>query len=258
MPILFSRNLKYSISILFLLSVSPVYSQSPSLIEISQDAFPSLVSISVENTGLLKSTQAHAAIDKKTGRMVIARSLRGASYSRLGAGVIIHPTGIIVTNAHTVNGASRIKATLYNQTTLPAELIWLSLENDVALLAVKPALPLQPIPIADSNAVHLGDEVIVIGNSETLKQSILAGKIIGIGTNRLGQEENLNNIDLLQTDINIYKGDSGSALLNKNGELIGLMTAGQVKTDHSSFAVPSNIIKQNYVQFSSQFKENGK
>ena len=252
----FPKNLKYLISILFIFFANPAYSQPPSLIEISENAFPALVSISVENAGLLKSPQAHAAIDKRTGRMIIARTIRGAYYTRLGAGVIIHPTGIIVTNAHTVHDASKIRATLHNQTTLPAELIWISRENDIAFLAIKPALPLQYIPLADSNAVHLGNEVIVIGNSETLKQSILAGKIIGIGTNRITQEMGFNNIDLLQTDINIYKGDSGSALLNQNGELIGLMTAGQIKMDHSSFAVPSNIIKQNYAQFSNQFRKN--
>jgi len=213
-----------------------------------QESMPAIVTIAAENTKLYQSPPTATARDPRTGRIVVRKGLTTAAYNRIGAGVILDTSGIIVTNAHTISKANRIKVILHDQTKIPAQPIKVISNYDLAYLQITPPYPLLPIVFADSDKVQLKDEVITVGNSEVLKQTISGGFIIGIGTSATEKEQGLDTTGLLQTSINLYKGDSGGPLLDKKGHLIGLMVAGQIKKDHSSFAIPSNKIKQYYAQ----------
>jgi len=213
-----------------------------------QESLPSIVTIATENTKLFQSPQTAAARDPRTGRVVVRKGLTTASYNRIGAGIILDTSGIIVTNAHTISKANRIMVILHDQTRIPAQPIKVISNYDLAYLQITPPFPLLPIILADSDAVQLRDEIVTVGNSELLKQTISGGHIIGIGTSASEKQSGIDATGLLQTSINLYKGDSGGPLLDKKGHLIGLMVAGQIKKDHSSFAIPSNKIKQYYAE----------
>ena len=204
------------------------------------------MSITAQNLDMAQSKPA-AARDPKTGKIVILRNVKAAQYNRNGAGVLIHPSGIIVTNAHTILRADQIQITFYNQENLPAQVIKVINDLDIALLKVSLPRPIQPVELADSDKIRLGDEVITVGNSTYLKQTISGGKIIGLGTTRTNPKTGQPQTDLIQTTVNLYQGDSGGPLFDHKGRLIGLMTAKEMAAEHSSFAVPSNKIKK-YLQ----------
>ena len=160
----------------------------------------------------------------------------------MGAGVVIDPSGIIITNGHTVDKANKITVAFKDNTVWPAEVLLVINNLDLGFLKVNVPSPLPIVTIADSDQITLGDEIITVGNSEFLKQTVSGGKIKGLGTSRSRQDQN--QTDLIQTTVNLYKGDSGGPLFDHEGRLIGLMTASETAHDHSSFAVPSNKIKK--------------
>ena len=230
------------------LTVSQPAAAQHSILSQIFDTQPSMVDIIAENIQV-GASPAVPFVDPRNGRVGTVRNIQQASYRRAGAGMIIHPSGIIVTNAHTVNRAGRVKVRLYNNQELPAEVIRLVSNIDMAFLRIRPPFPLTAVPLADSNRTQLGDPVLTIGSSPLLKQTVSGGIIIGLGQNRtatrLGQTRN----DLFQTTINLYEGDSGSPLFNNTGALIGLMTAKETGADHSSFAIPANQILWHLIKY---------
>ncbi len=240
------------LSLLFILLTPSGLSAQDSILEQIIQSEASLVAIKSEMTGLYKSSkEGKAGINPKTGQVVAVSGITVASYQRFGAGVIIHPSGIIVTNSHIVAKASHLKVILHDNTEVPAEVIKVVNNLDFALLKITPPYPLSAIPMADSDQIELGEEIITVGNSELLRRTISGGKVIGLGTSRTLKDQGNNRTDLIQTTINLYQGDSGGPLFDKRGQLIGLMTAKEFSQDHSSFAIPSNKIKEyllNYLQ----------
>ncbi len=244
--VIFSSSIIYCIACTWLAS-SPILAQ-PSLIETMQQSMPAIISIAAEEDELFRSPQG-ATIDPKTGRMVVFQKLYKAKKKIFGAGVIVDPSGLIVTNTHTILNAQKIFVILNDGTTYPAQVLGVVSQYDFAFLKINPSTDLQPITFADSDKIQLGDEIVTIGNSSLLKETISGGKIIGIGVQNGEQVQNKEDLKreetkLIQVDINVYKGDSGGPLFNRNGEFIGLFVAGQIKADRSSFVIPSNKIKE--------------
>ncbi|HSP11213.1 MAG TPA: trypsin-like peptidase domain-containing protein, partial [Salegentibacter sp.] len=167
------------------------------------------------------------------------RALQGA-----GSGVIISPDGYIVTNNHVIKGASEVEVTLNNNQTYTAEIIGVAESTDIALLKID-AEDLDYIPFGDSNAVRLGEWVLAVGNPFNLKSTVTAGIISATA-------RDLNTYDatpqsFIQTDAAINPGNSGGALVNINGELVGINTAITSQTGSYvgyAFAVPSNITRK--------------
>lgn len=167
------------------------------------------------------------------------RALQGA-----GSGVIISPDGYIVTNNHVIKGASEVEVTLNNNQTYTAEVIGVAESTDIALLKID-AQDLDYIPFGDSNAVRLGEWVLAVGNPFNLKSTVTAGIISATA-------RDLNTYDatpqsFIQTDAAINPGNSGGALVNINGELVGINTAITSQTGSYigyAFAVPSNITRK--------------
>jgi len=226
-----------------LLLCSPAQAQR-SIIDQLVRAQPSLVSIESEIAQAYKTPPKIAGINPQTGRLVMMRSLQKGSYARYGAGVIVHSSGVIVTNAHNVFRANIVNVTFSNGTKARARIVTLISDIDVALLQITPPFQLRPIVFADSDKVKLRDEIITVGNSTLLKQSVSGGKVIGLGTSRSATNPNIKETDIIRTSINLYKGDSGGPLFDHRGRLVGLMTAKEMGADRSSFAISSNKIKK--------------
>ena len=226
-----------------------------SIIEQMLQAQDSLVLIQALNVDTYASSPMGPAIDPQTGRLVVLRNVGQAQYQRQGAGAIVHRSGLIVTNAHIVNRANKIEVVMSDDTRLNAKVVRLVNNIDLALLKVQTPHPLTPLPIADSNDIQLGDDIITIGSSEFLRQTITGGKVTGLGRSRTLSQNGVTRNDLIQTSINLYQGDSGGPLFDKEGRLLGLMTAKEQGADHSSFAIPANQIVLHLINYLKEIKK---
>ena len=161
-----------------------------------------------------------------------------------GSGVIISPDGYIVTNNHVVEGATSLEVTLNNQKKYDAVLIGKDAKNDIALLKIEVDFKLPYSTFANSDAIKIGEWVLAVGNPYNLTSTVTAGIISAKGRDLAGN----NNIEsFIQTDAAVNPGNSGGALVNTRGELIGINTAISSGTGSFigySFAVPSNIAKK--------------
>ncbi|MGK0414287.1 MAG: serine protease Do [Polaribacter sp.] len=161
-----------------------------------------------------------------------------------GSGVIISADGYIVTNNHVIENASNIEITLNNQKKYPAKLIGTDPSNDIALLKIDADMDLPYTPFANSDSVKIGEWVLAVGNPYNLTSTVTAGIVSAKGRDLEG---NRNIESFIQTDAAVNPGNSGGALVNTRGELIGINTAISSKTGSFigySFAVPSNIAKK--------------
>ena len=162
-----------------------------------------------------------------------------------GSGVIIREDGYIVTNNHVIDGATRIEVTLNNNQTYPATLVGTDPATDVALLKVE-ATGLPVIPFGDSDKLRLGEWVIAIGSPYDLRSTITAGIVSAKGRSMPSNGE-FKIESFIQTDAAVNPGNSGGALVDKAGNLVGINTAIISQTGSYSgysFAVPSNIVKK--------------
>ena len=178
------------------------------------------------------------------------RGYRGQAPERQGSGsgVIIRPDGYIVTNNHVVENASKIEVTLNNNKTYEATVIGTDPATDVALVKID-ATGLPTVQFADSDQLRLGEWVLAIGSplGEELRSTITAGIVSAKGRQMPNYTGEFKIESFIQTDAAVNPGNSGGALVNKQGELVGINTA-IVSTTGSfagySFAVPSNIVKK--------------
>lgn len=165
-----------------------------------------------------------------------------------GSGVIIRPDGYIVTNNHVVSGATTISVTLNNNKTYEASVIGTDPATDVALIKID-AEGLPVLQFADSDNLRLGEWVLAIGSplGEELRSTITAGIVSAKGRSMPNYNGEFKIESFIQTDAAVNPGNSGGALVNKQGELVGINTA-IVSTTGSysgySFAVPSNIVRK--------------
>jgi len=168
--------------------------------------------------------------------------------SSLGSGVIVDANrGYIITNNHVIDKAQEIMVNLHDGRTLSAKLIGTDPESDVAVIKVEPQ-NLTALPIADSDQLQVGDFVVAIGNPFGLGQTVTSGIVSALGRSGLGIE---GYEDFIQTDASINPGNSGGALVNLNGELVGINTAILAPTGGNvgiGFAIPTNMVNQIKVQ----------
>jgi putative serine protease PepD len=173
-----------------------------------------------------------------------------------GTGMIITPTGEVLTNNHVIDGATSVTVALDNSTRqLPATIVGTDPDKDVALLQITGAGDLPTVTFGDSGKVQVGDPVVAIGNAlalgdsasvtsgivSALDRQVTAGDSSGSGTETLE--------GMIQTDAAINPGNSGGALLNSSGEVIGMNTAAAGTTSDGTsaqdigFAIPSNELE---------------
>ena len=163
-----------------------------------------------------------------------------------GSGVIISPDGYIITNNHVIKGAKKLEITLNNKESYQAEIVGIDESTDIALLKInKNDLP--HLQIGDSDNLKVGEWVLAVGNPFNLTSTVTAG-IVSAKARDIHISGANNKIEsFIQTDAVVNPGNSGGALVNVRGELIGINTAISSQTGSYigySFAVPSNIAKK--------------
>jgi Do/DeqQ family serine protease len=158
-----------------------------------------------------------------------------------GSGVIISPDGYIITNNHVIDKATQLEVTLNNNKIYQAELIGTDPKTDIALIKIESDEELPFVTFGDSNDLKIGEWVLAVGNPFNLTSTVTAG-IVSAKARDLNEFDG-NPQSFIQTDAAVNRGNSGGALVNINGELIGINTAISSETGSYvgySFAVPSN------------------
>ena len=174
--------------------------------------------------------------------------LREREQQGSGSGVIIRPDGYIVTNNHVISGAYKVEVTLNNNKTYEATVVGADPVTDVALLKID-AEGLPTVEFGDSDKLRLGEWVLAIGSplGEQLRGTITAGIVSAKGRSMQQNRDEFKIESFIQTDAAVNPGNSGGALVNKAGELVGINTAIVSQTgaySGYSFAVPSNMVRK--------------
>ncbi|MBR5100997.1 MAG: trypsin-like peptidase domain-containing protein [Bacteroidales bacterium] len=162
----------------------------------------------------------------------------------LGSGVIIRPDGYIVTNNHVISGADEIEVTLENNKVYPAKLVGTDPATDIALIKIE-AEELPTVPMGNSDDLRLGEWVLAIGSPYDLRSTITAGIVSAKGRSMPNYDGQYRVESFIQTDAAVNPGNSGGALVNAAGELVGINTSIISRTGSYagySFAVPVNIV----------------
>ena len=186
-----------------------------------------------------------SASDKSIASVVMITSTNNSMYSKnkndIGSGVIFSEDGYIVTNLHILN-SQQINVSLNNGKNYPAKIIGIDKNADIAVIKISADEDLNPINIADSNSLKVGDRVLAIGNPYGIGISVSNGII-----SATGRDYGNPYLQLIQTDAAINPGNSGGALINENGNLIGINSKIYSNTgayQGIGFAIPSNVVVQ--------------
>ena len=167
---------------------------------------------------------------------------RSYANNSIGSGVVFSEDGYIVTNTHIISGNRLIKVKLYSGEEFDANLIGADVNADIAVLKINANSELKPINVSNSDDLKIGDKVLAIGNPYGIGISVSSGII-----SATGRDYGNPYLELIQTDAAINPGNSGGALINENGNLIGINTKIFSRTgayQGLGFAIPSNNIVQ--------------
>ncbi|MFT5846388.1 MAG: Do/DeqQ family serine protease [Psychroserpens sp.] len=175
--------------------------------------------------------------------LIYGRKGRPKTQVGTGSGVIISPDGYIITNNHVIAGSKTISITLNDNRVYDAVVIGTDEKTDIALLKIEAESELPAIEFGDSDTAKVGEWVLAVGNPFNLTSTVTAGIISAKARDLSGR----NSQSFIQTDAAVNPGNSGGALVNSTGQLIGINTAISSQTGSYigySFAVPSNIAKK--------------
>lgn len=211
----------------------------PSLAPVLEKVLPAVVSVQVEGTAV-QGQKVPEELKKYFGEELPEQQAQ--PFEGLGSGVIIDAAkGYVLTNNHVINQAQKINVQLNDGREFEAKLIGGDDQSDIALLQLQNPTNLTQIAVADSDTLRVGDFAIAVGNPFGLGQTATSGIVSALGRSGLNLE-GLENF--IQTDASINRGNSGGALLNLKGELIGINTAILAPGGGSvgiGFAIPSNM-----------------
>ena len=215
----------------------------PSLAPMLEDVLPSVVNISTEGRVSAGSSpfQSDPFFERFFNMMPDSQPRQRRTQS-LGSGVIIDSeSGYVVTNHHVIENADQIRVRLDDGRSFEAKVVGADPEADVAVIQI-PAQGLKAIKLGDSDSLRVGDFVVAIGNPFGLSQTATSGIVSALGRSGLGIE---GYEDFIQTDASINQGNSGGALVNLRGELIGVNTAILARGGGNvgiGFAIPVNMV----------------
>ena len=201
---------------------------------------PAVVNITADKTTQRKGPSLAASI------VFDDPSIQFVEEQSLGSGIIVDRRGYIVTNAHVIANAQNIKVVTFGfeRRAYPAHIIRKDTVNDIAILKVQPEAPLPTAILGDSDMIRVADRVLAVGSPFGLEQTVTAG-IISDNSRSLVIEGQIYE-DMIQTDAAINRGNSGGALINTSGEVIGINTAIYAPTGVFTgvgFAIPVNRVK---------------
>ena len=199
------------------------------------------------SSGTTLETQQEAAI-AKIEAAVVEIKVTTVQGEQIGSGVIIDTKGDIVTNDHVVNGEQTIEVVLANGSTEQAQLVGTVAADDLAVVRIQPFSHMTVAHIGDSSKLIVGQEVLAIGNPLGITETATKGIVSAL--NRSVTESTGTTISkAIQTDAAVNPGNSGGALINLQGQLIGIPTLTAVNTESNtaangvSFAIPSNLVE---------------
>src|SRR5215471_13183382 len=217
----------------------PVIQQAsglPTLAPVLKKIMPAVVSIAIKTRAPEAATQQRKGRDAKPA--AVDQQARAA-----GSGVVIDANqGLIITNNHVIDRADEITVQLADGRELTAKLVGGDPDTDIAVIRI-PAENLTAINVGDSDQVEVGDFVLAIGNPFLIGQTVTSGIVSGLNRTNVGIEQYEN---FIQTDAAIYPGNSGGALVNLRGDLIGINTAFIGATNSNpgmGFAIPINMAR---------------
>jgi len=246
-------------------SASSTSQQLPSLAPMLEKVMPSVVSISVEGSTTVKTPRMPQQFQQffgdnspfcqdgspfqsspmcQGGANGAGPNTQQEKFRALGSGVVINAEkGYVVTNNHVVDNATKIQVQLSDGRRYDGKVIGKDPRSDIALVQLIDAKNLTAIKIADSDNLRVGDYTVAIGNPYGLGETVTSGIVSALGRSGLNVE---NYENFIQTDAAINRGNSGGALVNLNGELIGINTAILAPDGGNigiGFAIPSNMVK---------------
>lgn len=218
----------------------------PSLADMVERVIPGVVNIAT--TSHVKLADNPLLLDPFFQRFFNIPGLRNRAQEskNLGSGVVVDgKLGYVLTNQHVIDQADAIAVTLRDGTLLQAKLVGVDKETDVAVIQVQ-AKDLQAVPLGDSDGLRVGDFVVAMGNPFGLGQTVTSGIVSALGRKGLGIK---GYEDFIQTDASINPGNSGGALVDLNGNLVGINTAilapgGGKGNVGIGFAIPINMARQ--------------
>jgi S1-C subfamily serine protease len=236
-------------------SGTPVASQSPGSSAPAQpqqpqqpQQQPAQGQIPIGGNGLSAAQQ--AVVSKVSpGLVIINTSLQYRAEQAAGTGMVINSNGLVLTNNHVIENATSVSATVVaTGRTYKAKVLGYDQTGDIAAIQLQNASGLRAIPIANSASVKVGDSVIAMGNAEGGSQIVpAAGQVTGLNQTITANDQNgadasetLHN--MIQTNANVVSGDSGGALANMSGQVVGMNTAGNSvqfsQQQAAGFAIP--------------------
>ena len=198
------------------------------VVQVVERVSPAVVNISAES--IVRE------VDPFFGRFFGGRERRSQS---LGSGLIVDAKGVVVTNAHVIEGASRILVNTLDGRELEAEVLGSDRDADLAVLKVK-ASALPAVPLGKSADLLMGETVIAVGNPFGLGHTVTTGVLSARGRAVPGESGETNYTDFLQTDASINPGNSGGPLVNLSGQVIGVNTAIVRGASGIGFAIPAD------------------
>lgn len=214
----------------------------PTLAPMLQQVMPSVVSVNTKQVVRVRSPFANDPFFRRMFPDIPQERINES----LGSGVIIDAAkGYVLTNHHVIENADDVQVTLADGRTLKAEFLGSDADTDVALIRI-PADNLTAIPLADSSALNVGDFVVAIGNPFGLSQTVTSGIVSAVGRSGI---RGLGYQNFIQTDASINPGNSGGALVNLQGQLVGINTASLNPQGSMAgniglgLAIPTNLAK---------------
>lgn len=212
----------------------------------TQTAATSTASSSSSSATSIQAQQ-EAAI-AKIEPAVVELKVTTAQGEQIGSGVIIDSNGDIVTNNHVVSGEQNIQVVLSNGSTEQGQLIGTSAANDLAVVRIAPFAHMIVAQLGDSSKLVVGQEVLAVGNPLGITETATQG-IVSALNRSVTESAGTTLSNAIQTDAALNPGNSGGALVNLQGQLVGIPTLGAVNTETNttangvSFAIPSNLVK---------------
>ena len=161
----------------------------------------------------------------------------------LGSGVIVDPSGLVVTNHHVIEGADEVKVSLADKREIAAEVVLRDARSDLAVLRLKDSERFPAVELGDSDALQVGDVVLALGNPFAVGQTVTHGIVSAVARTQVGITDYQ---FFIQTDAAINPGNSGGALVDSAGRLVGINTAIYSRSGGSQgigFAIPVNMVR---------------
>jgi serine protease Do len=218
-------------------------SQSKAFVSIAKQVLPSVVTIvcekTVQVTGLPGQGNSGLFADPFFGRF-FQQGPERVPETGTGSGVVVRRDGYILTNNHVVRDADKIRVTLEDGRTFDAEVVGTDTKSDVAVIKVKTD-GLDPARLGNSDDLEVGEWVLAVGNPFQLSSTVTAGIVSAVGRSNIGLADYE---DFIQTDAAINPGNSGGALVNLDGDVVGINTAIASRNGGNQgvgFAIPINM-----------------